>query len=377
MTAGLSKFRLAAWATRVFCLAAIVAAAAVATAEPDQHLPKPGFNERGALLRPEGYREWVYVGAPLTPSSLNPPRAAFPEFHNVYLHPDDFQRYKETGEFPDGTVLVRELVTVGSTEAASGRGYFMGEFTGLAAAVKDSRRFSAEPGHWAYFSFGHELLPADSAERFPTSACNACHAANAAQDWVFTQYYPVLRAARSSGGDASPSFEPMSTHDVHEATCATCRHALRQLAATSIEATGPGGEIAGLPLSSGRLFDTLQRRAYRSWEHHSAVQESKGPHGDAITYVNPTMQEALHGRLGIMPPGAATVMELYQEETHYGWAVGVKTQADSADGDHWYWYEALSTTDPSRLAAAGMGVSLCNGCHSLGRDFVLVNYPLR
>jgi len=30
----------------------------------------------------------------------------------------------------------------------------------------------------------------------PTAACNACHKANAADDLVFTQYYPVLRAAR-------------------------------------------------------------------------------------------------------------------------------------------------------------------------------------
>ncbi len=32
----------------------------------------------------------------------------------------------------------------------------------------------------------------------PTSACNACHQGIAAGDWVFTQYYPVLRAAQKA-----------------------------------------------------------------------------------------------------------------------------------------------------------------------------------
>ncbi len=50
-------------------------------------LPKPVFNAPGELERPEGYREWVYVGAPLTPTDLNPPAAAFPEFHSVYIQP--------------------------------------------------------------------------------------------------------------------------------------------------------------------------------------------------------------------------------------------------------------------------------------------------
>ena len=64
--------------------------------------PKPSFNERGELIRPDvSYREWVYVGTPLTPNSLNPPEAPFPEFHNVYIHPADFDHWKRTGRFPD------------------------------------------------------------------------------------------------------------------------------------------------------------------------------------------------------------------------------------------------------------------------------------
>ena len=52
--------------------------------------------------------------------------------------------------------------------------------------------------NWAYFSFGPSYPLADSSQAFPAAACNACHEASAADDFVFTQYYPVLRAAKGT-----------------------------------------------------------------------------------------------------------------------------------------------------------------------------------
>jgi len=42
----------------------------------------------GELERPTGFREWIYVGTPVTPNDLNDGAAAFPEFHNVYIDPE-------------------------------------------------------------------------------------------------------------------------------------------------------------------------------------------------------------------------------------------------------------------------------------------------
>jgi hypothetical protein len=184
-------------------LIAIVAVLLVGTANA-QDYPKPTFDADGNLNRPDiSYREWVYVGTPLTPNELNPPEASFPEFHNVYIHPDDFKHWKSTGTFQDGTILIKELTTVGSKQAVGGNGYFMGEFTGLEATIKDSKRFKDEPGYWAYFSFGHSYPLADKAEAFPAAACNSCHENSAKDDFVFTQYYPVLRAGKGTGANAS------------------------------------------------------------------------------------------------------------------------------------------------------------------------------
>jgi len=163
----------------------------------------PSYDADGSLRQPEdrAWREWVHLGTPLTPNSLNPPVAPFPEFHNVYIRPADFEHYARTGSFRDGTLLIKELVSVGATQARSGNGFFEGEFIGLEAAVKDSRRFPDEPGYWAYFTFNHEGPPyPKTAKRQPTATCNGCHQAGtqdgSASDFVFVSYYPVLRAAR-------------------------------------------------------------------------------------------------------------------------------------------------------------------------------------
>ncbi len=156
------------------------------------------FDGAGKLVQPTGYREWVMVGSPLTPNDMNDGAAALPEFHHVYIHPDAYAVYKRTGAFPDGTILVKELISVGKKQAPSGKGYFNGDFIGLEATIKDTKRFKKEPGKWAYFSFTTPMGQPHkkSAKAFPKNKCNFCHQAFAKDDWVFTQYYPVLRAAK-------------------------------------------------------------------------------------------------------------------------------------------------------------------------------------
>ena len=46
------------------------------------------------LVRPTGYREWVYVGTPVTPNDMNNGKAAFPEHHNVYIDPKSWKQWK-------------------------------------------------------------------------------------------------------------------------------------------------------------------------------------------------------------------------------------------------------------------------------------------
>lgn len=150
------------------------------------------FNKKGELVRPTHYREWIFVGAPVTPNEMNDGKPAFPEFHNVYIDPASWTYWKRTGKFRENTIFVLEMVSVGAKKSVSGNGYFQGEFQGIAAAVKSKKRFPNKTENWAYFGFDDK----PTAVAQPDEACAACHKASAAEDMVFTQHYPILRAGR-------------------------------------------------------------------------------------------------------------------------------------------------------------------------------------
>jgi hypothetical protein len=84
----------------------------VAAAQPVQS--NAVFDSQGKLKLPDPhtFRRWVFVGAPLTPNALNNGKASFPEYHHVYIEQKNVDAYLKTGEFPEGTVIVKELTRV-------------------------------------------------------------------------------------------------------------------------------------------------------------------------------------------------------------------------------------------------------------------------
>ncbi len=58
----------------------------------------PEYTASGELMLPKNeiWREWVYVGSPLTPNALNGGQAGFPEYHNVYIEPESYATYRKT-----------------------------------------------------------------------------------------------------------------------------------------------------------------------------------------------------------------------------------------------------------------------------------------
>ena len=164
----------------------------------------PEYNSAGELVLPKNYREWVYVGSPLTPNALNDGNAAFPEYHNVFIEPVSYAIYKKTGVFPEGTMFYKELELTlkpeenpdGSRMEPSGRGYFPGAAAGAEVSVKDTKRF-AESGGWGYFEFGHSEPKLASTAVRKRDECAYCHIGpgpHAKRDLVWTQFYPALDA---------------------------------------------------------------------------------------------------------------------------------------------------------------------------------------
>ena len=158
----------------------------------------PEYTASGELKLPKNFREWVYVGSPLTPNALNNGKAAFPEYHNVYIEPGSYAIYKKTGTFPEGTIMFKELQLAqeaqfpdGSRAEPSGRGFFPGALNGADVTVKDTKRF-AESGGWGFFNFNHHEPKALTATLKPKSECAYCHIASAKKDQVWTQFYRPL-----------------------------------------------------------------------------------------------------------------------------------------------------------------------------------------
>jgi hypothetical protein len=150
----------------------------------------PRYSVEGELLRPRGFHRWIFAGASLGLSYSEHVSSKGPgTFHNVYLDPRGYEEYIRTGKFPEKTTLVLALYEPREKESIQQGGYFEGNLLALEAAVKDHEHF---PEGWAYFDFGKGGA-GESAKPFPKAECHDCHAAHAADDNVFVQFYPLLR----------------------------------------------------------------------------------------------------------------------------------------------------------------------------------------
>jgi hypothetical protein len=157
-------------------------------------LEKPA-TQKDVFVLPKDYREWIFVGSSLglrydeTDEKQKPEEL---EYKNIYINPSAYREYMKTGKFPQGTTLILEIAKAETKKEPGLRGSYQKEFVGLLAAVKDRERFEDE---WAYFRFtDKDGKLVDKARLFPKASCYDCHRHKAADDNVFTQFYPVLKA---------------------------------------------------------------------------------------------------------------------------------------------------------------------------------------
>lgn len=149
----------------------------------------PKYAANGDLLPPKNYREWIYLSTGIDMSYT--PKAGMEMhsmFDNVFVNPAAWRSFQATGTWPDKTVMVLEVRGAESKGSINQKGHFQGtDLMGLEVHVKDEKHF---PGKWAFFDF-------DSLEKngtlIPSGApCYTCHAAHAAVDTTFVQFYPTL-----------------------------------------------------------------------------------------------------------------------------------------------------------------------------------------
>jgi hypothetical protein len=159
-----------------------------------QSLGQPPFNlnDQNQLKAPDPqvYHQWPRRGVGSFPHELNEGRAMFSGVHLVFQDPISAQHYQETRFFPDGTVLVMEVLGLRPVDGPSGKGGVHDATVTLLVQIKDRRKFSGSG--WAYFLFDEPSTVKTAQAPQHKSKCQSCHVAAAPEDEVFTDFYPVL-----------------------------------------------------------------------------------------------------------------------------------------------------------------------------------------
>jgi hypothetical protein len=163
----------------------------------------PKYTSDGQLKVPEDYRDWTYLTTGFD-MSYNPAMQAGDHhmFDNVFVNPEAYKVFVETGTWPDKTVLALEVRGAEGKGSINQKGNYQGVgVMALEVHVKDESRF---PGKWAFFGFDGSK----TAKMIPTSAdCYSCHAEHAAVDTTFVQFYPTLLPIAKGKGTLSAAYQ--------------------------------------------------------------------------------------------------------------------------------------------------------------------------
>jgi len=160
------------------------------------------------VMRPAGYREWVYLtsGLGMTYGPAQPASNQPPLFDNVFASPTAYREFLRSGTWPDGTMLVLELRRAEANVSINNGGRTQGDVVAIEAAVKDRQRYPN--GGWAYFTFGGPQGADRAAPLAQTASCYACHGKNAAVDNTFVQFYPTLFEVARQKGTIRSDYDP-------------------------------------------------------------------------------------------------------------------------------------------------------------------------
>jgi hypothetical protein len=165
----------------------------------------PRYTADGKLIFPNNYREWVYLSSGLG-MTYSPPGMAGgdPTFTNVFVKPEAYRTFVQTGHWPDKVVFVLEVRDSTSHGSILKGGRYQTGVLGYDVEVRDDERF---PEHWRFFGFGGTTGTIAPGTGIPkTAACFQCHSKNAAVENTFVQFYPTLLEVAKQKGTLNASY---------------------------------------------------------------------------------------------------------------------------------------------------------------------------
>ena len=116
--------------------------------------------------------------------------------HVVYASPGAIAAYRKDGQFPDGTVLVKEVFNTTTKPMTTGTVSSAGTLAGWFVMVKDNvgrfpkNKLWGDGWGWAWFDTTNSKKTTSTDYK---TDCQACHVPARESDWVYTDGYPVLK----------------------------------------------------------------------------------------------------------------------------------------------------------------------------------------
>lgn len=168
----------------------------------------PAYTADGRLKLPENYRDWVFLTSSFDMSYMEGMQMGDHTLDNVFVNRDSYKSFLATGIWPDKTLLVKENRLAPSEGSINKAGNYQStQIVGIEIHVKDEARFK---DGWGFFAFGGK----QPAQMIPQAAsCYSCHAAHAAVDTTFAQFYPTLLPIAQAKGTLSKSYsQEISAH---------------------------------------------------------------------------------------------------------------------------------------------------------------------
>ena len=84
----------------------------------------PGYTADGQLKFPAEYREWVFLTSGIDVSySPQPAAASHSMFDNVFVNPSAYRAFRQTGTWPDRTMIVLESRRAEGNNSINKRGH--------------------------------------------------------------------------------------------------------------------------------------------------------------------------------------------------------------------------------------------------------------
>lgn len=167
--------------------------------QEDPNKFSPYVDSKGAISLPEGFRrDWAHMGTVLVAGDRQT------GFHDVYTQKSTIEAYRESGKFPDGAVLVKEVRSITSGKLTTGDSSWGGDIDHWFVMVEDRKGRFPDNLIWGD-GWGWGLFKADEPQKNTTTnfrvSCLGCHIPAKADDWVYVDSYPTLRKPKSTHGN--------------------------------------------------------------------------------------------------------------------------------------------------------------------------------